>query len=372
MRFRRRIKVFPGFSLNLSGSGVSGTFGIPGASVNVGRGGTFLNTSIPGTGLYDRKRVGGNARNSGITGSVMSSGSSTPAEEIPVSESAPMDALTSAQFASLRNSVEEAYRDRVELAEEMRRMDARIKRAKFLLVLSCIVLIGLVVPWFRKRLEGFREEREEMEKQRESEKVEITMALNGPVQGLYDELRTSFDELMKSEVCWDVTPVATAFGSKTQRVNRIPVAIKLHELRIIQTNYPAFHFENKNGADLFIYPGFLVLISREKEFALIDFSCFSVAFIRERRTETRGFSSDAEVVDQEWLYAKKDGTADRRYKHNVQLPVVEYGMIEFTSTTGLKEVYAFSNVKSAERFARAFHAFVRSITVTKCASSSLG
>jgi len=57
-RFRKSIKISPGVKLNLSKSGVSGTFGVKGASVNVGKNGTYLNTGIPGTGVYDRKRIG--------------------------------------------------------------------------------------------------------------------------------------------------------------------------------------------------------------------------------------------------------------------------------------------------------------------------
>jgi len=49
-----------GLSLNLSKSGVSVSAGVRGASVTIGKKGTYLNTGIPGTGIYDRKRIGGN------------------------------------------------------------------------------------------------------------------------------------------------------------------------------------------------------------------------------------------------------------------------------------------------------------------------
>lgn len=59
MRYRKRIRIMKGLTLNLSKSGVSMTAGLPGMSVNTGSRGTYLNTGIPGTGLYDRKRIGG-------------------------------------------------------------------------------------------------------------------------------------------------------------------------------------------------------------------------------------------------------------------------------------------------------------------------
>lgn len=57
MRFRKTVSLMKGVKLNASKSGVSFTVGGKGISLNVGKKGVFLNTSIPGTGLYDRKRI---------------------------------------------------------------------------------------------------------------------------------------------------------------------------------------------------------------------------------------------------------------------------------------------------------------------------
>ena len=55
--FRKRIKILPGVTLNLSKSGVSATVGRKGASVSVGKRGTYLNAGLPGTGIYSRTRL---------------------------------------------------------------------------------------------------------------------------------------------------------------------------------------------------------------------------------------------------------------------------------------------------------------------------
>ena len=71
-RFRKYITIFPGVQLNISKSGISFTFGTKGASVNVTKDGAYLNTSIPGTGLYNRQKIysvkdnGGNTSNQSI------------------------------------------------------------------------------------------------------------------------------------------------------------------------------------------------------------------------------------------------------------------------------------------------------------------
>lgn len=74
-KYRKRIKVAPGVTINVSRSGVSTTIGTKGASVNIGKKGTYLNTGIPGTGIYDRQRIGGDAsRRSSVMSTQSTSG----------------------------------------------------------------------------------------------------------------------------------------------------------------------------------------------------------------------------------------------------------------------------------------------------------
>lgn len=69
-KYRKRIKIAPGVTINVSRSGVSTTIGPKGASVNIGKKGTYLNTSIPGTGIYDRQKIGsGTSRHSSVMSS---------------------------------------------------------------------------------------------------------------------------------------------------------------------------------------------------------------------------------------------------------------------------------------------------------------
>ena len=58
LRYRKRVKVAPGVYLNLSKSGVSTTLKAgKGVSVSMGKNGTYLNTGIPGTGIYSRQKI---------------------------------------------------------------------------------------------------------------------------------------------------------------------------------------------------------------------------------------------------------------------------------------------------------------------------
>jgi hypothetical protein len=58
-RFRKTFKVFPGVKLNLTARGLSATLGASPFSVNIGPRGVYRNVRIPGTGIWDRQRIGG-------------------------------------------------------------------------------------------------------------------------------------------------------------------------------------------------------------------------------------------------------------------------------------------------------------------------
>ena len=50
-RFQKRVKIFPGVTLNLSKSGVSASIGVKGARKTFGHGKTRTTVGLPGTGL---------------------------------------------------------------------------------------------------------------------------------------------------------------------------------------------------------------------------------------------------------------------------------------------------------------------------------
>ena len=62
IRFRKRIKLFPGLWVNLSKSGASVSAGVKGFTVNSGRGKTRTSVGLPGTGVsYTTTSTGGTA-----------------------------------------------------------------------------------------------------------------------------------------------------------------------------------------------------------------------------------------------------------------------------------------------------------------------
>lgn len=66
--YRKRVKIAPGAHLNFSKNGVSTSIGPKGAKVTFGNNGTYMSTSIPGTGLYSRQKISGKSTSSNTQG----------------------------------------------------------------------------------------------------------------------------------------------------------------------------------------------------------------------------------------------------------------------------------------------------------------
>lgn len=62
LMFRKRIKIAPGVTLNLTQSGVGLTVGPKGLKYTIGPRGQFVTAGIPGSGVYVREKVGGQPR----------------------------------------------------------------------------------------------------------------------------------------------------------------------------------------------------------------------------------------------------------------------------------------------------------------------
>jgi len=66
-RFRKRIKILPGFWFNMSKSGISTSIGGKGLTLNIKDGKTTTTASLPGTGLSYRTTSNSTAENAPTT-----------------------------------------------------------------------------------------------------------------------------------------------------------------------------------------------------------------------------------------------------------------------------------------------------------------
>ena len=99
-------------------------------------------------------------------------------------------------------------------------------------------------------------------------------------------------------------------------------------------------------------------------FALIDVRDLNMGFEVATFLEQEAVPADAEVIGATWAKTNNDGSPDRRFRDNRQIPVCRHGNIIVSSESAATEEYQFSNAHAAEGFAVAFDAYKKSLPAT--------
>jgi len=181
----------------------------------------------------------------------------------------------------------------------------------------------------------------------------------------YFRMRDVFSVLAESKVIWDTLDRRRVDrfverSAASEAITREPVGFQLNTCHILNWEQKVPHLANKNGGDLYLYPGFVLYRASREAFALIDFREVTLTYKPQRFIEDQLVPSDAQVVDKAWAKSNKDGSPDRRFRENYQIPVALYGKLTFTSPSGLREEYQVSSAELAERFSRAWNNFMQS------------
>lgn len=120
-------------------------------------------------------------------------------------------------------------------------------------------------------------------------------------------------------------------------------------------------FENVNGDDILLYPRVAVIPRADGAFALIDLRELQISSEYRRFHEEEGVPSDSRIDGHTWAKTNKNGSPDRRFKDNYQIPICIYGNITFHSQTGVTEEYMVSNADAAQAFAEAVKSYQTSL-----------
>jgi hypothetical protein len=107
---------------------------------------------------------------------------------------------------------------------------------------------------------------------------------------------------------------------------------------------------NMRGSQLYFLPD-TILYRDGLGYGAIAYSDFRVTQGFTRFIESEGVPSDATVVDHTWRYVNKSGGPDRRFNNNRQLPVLQLGVLVFTSSKGLNIQLNTSNPQQSLAFA---------------------
>jgi uncharacterized membrane protein len=370
-RFRKSFKIIPGVKLNLTNRGLSATFGVAPFSVNVGPNGVYRNLSIPGTGIWDRQRIGGSPRESSDS-ELLPAAERLPAPLPPLRaateiRSASTETLTSESLEGLRRVLTEAYNERNELTQEvaLARREANSATERFDSWNGGFLFKRMFKKSFaarKERAETAAAKLGELQEQLRLTTIATEISVDKQQAEPYYQMRDSFAILSQSNRTWNVLTekaidrVAERSNANTA-VTRTAVPFSLGSCDLIEWEQKVPHLPNRTGGDMYVYPGFILYRASKQAFALIDFRDVTLRFVRTEFTETDPIPSDSQVVGRTWAKCNKDGTPDRRFRENYQIPIALYGTLLFSSLDGLDVRYICSNARSAEDFVKAWAAF---------------
>ncbi len=369
--FRKRVKIIPGVHLNIGKRGISTSMGIPGARVAIGTSGSYFSTGIPGLGTSSRTNLSSSHSPSRDVLPPDSLSYHSPDIMSPGSiYSADLHEITSQNMQGIKEAILLARAQRTSLHDDLKKIGQAIKSTKLKLLLSHIFLYGYLKPSIPAGLTVDLRTQEvalqEAQEQLQKSFVDLDADFEPEHKVKYDAMVAAFEDLSRCHQIWDITRAhfedrVITRSSASAFVSRRSVRFALRTIPEFRSVLQALYFQNANGADLYIYPNFVVLYANSSDFAVIGLDDIDFQYGHVRFTATHVVPADSTIVGQTWAKVNKNGTPDRRFKGNYQIPVVQYGEIRLKTSTGLREEYQFSNYAHTATFGRAFQDYQRSL-----------
>lgn len=387
-RFRKSFTVIPGVRLNLSKSGLSASIGGGPFTLNVGPRGLMSTASVPGTGISYRKQIGYGALTHGGVSQPhehFTSPPGAPATEplqfpspatlpsgAPIEEvrSASTERLTSDSLRELKHVIEMARTEHEDISNQLAR--ARSERFTAIDKYRWWDSGYLFKRLFKKTYAERKEQAEtatakeaELEEQLRLTAVATEIEIDREQAEPFFRMRDDFAYLCGCAVIWDVrTHQATdKFHERTNAdltITRKPVSFSIDGCELVQWNQAVPHLRNSKGGEMFLYPGFIVYRAGLGAFSVLDYHDVTMEANGVNFQETEGVPRDSQVVAQVWAKANKNGSPDKRFANNYQIPVARYGALTLRSTSGLWEEFQFSDPNRLDQFSKSFGAFVSS------------
>ncbi len=279
--------------------------------------------------------------------------------------------LTSPDLSGLKVLLKEVGVERTRLATEAKRaMEARDiawRRLQRASLMPLRLVFARRIPALHAEFDAAQGALAALIAEHDQCSVMIDFAFDDASLATWTELEKRFHSLASSRSIWDVTREASVDRAKTRSaaaraVNRTPVTLRFGQADGISSRWRGLCLENANGGDLEIFPGFCLVQQRHgNDFALVDLRELSLAVSRQRFIEEESVPADARIVGTTWEKVNRDGSRDRRFADNRELPIVEYGALTLRSPTGINEEYMVSAVGSVIEFVEGFDAHRRAL-----------
>lgn len=261
---------------------------------------------------------------------------------------------------------------RVELSSELTQrqetLDSQRKRSKWLRPILSLFFQRKA----RARLDQMESlevlQLEEVQAKLDAHGLSFEWSMSSDIVQKYDTVLKTFSDVRLSEVIWNITsssPVDqfTERSNARRAVGRCPVLFEKGKPRCLLTTDDPYTsvplLRNGNGEALYLFPG-IVMLEGITGLKVLSIKDLTITAGTTRFIETGVVPSDASIAGYSWLRENKDGSPDRRFIDNYQIPKARYGEVQFKGW-GLDEEYQFSSKGYGLSFGRSLEALKRSI-----------
>ncbi len=332
-RYRKSINLGGGFRVNISKSGIGYSWGVKGARITKTAKGTTRHTlSIPGTGISYTQESSKKKNNSSNHNGTRNRSNYNQSDILHAENMEKVD-------VSMYQPVE--YKELLDRFKKVQNVNllSNVFILTFLLSVVPIFIItgiaGIILKIYTHTKLA----------------IQIIYDFDEDSKIAYEQLNATWMSMNSNKKFWQIMTSAKiqntkAHGGANTSVSRIPAKAINKVPFFMKINMTPFGLQLKKKQLIFLPDKLLVIDGRKVgalNYAEIDLKLGKTNFI-----ESETIPSDAKVIRYTWLKVNKDGSPDKRYKGNRQVPVCEYGDVVIQSGTTLYVEIMCSNSQTID------------------------
>lgn len=311
--FRKSKSVGP-FRVYFSKSGMSFSTGVKGARMTFGPRGTFVN--VGGNGIYYRKKLGSSAKASASRGHSYAQkgcvqGTGNFAQTV--------DAI------KVQEQVEGVSVTNQAIVKDIK----RVRLLNWLWIALSVILLACVGWWMLIIMLALRALFPRFFR------AEVNYEMDPEAAHEWEKFTAFFSALKTSKKLWIIETSQSVMNTKTnagasRNLTRSQLTLKqIKQNRSVGfgvfSNSPCIKLKGKQCTILFLPCD--IIIKKGKHIVACSYENLDIRTGTTSFIETGPVPKDAIITRYTWQYVNKNGSADKRYSNNRQLPVCQYGRI---------------------------------------------
>lgn len=336
MRYRKSINLGGGFRVNLSKSGVGYSWGTKGYRITKKAGGGVRKTySIPGTGISWVDDSETKKRNKRVKNRSYQQPMITEQQNV----------LYQASEADVKHLVTDNFQDFIDAIKKYSSIRTGLIWGS---VISLLLTPGtpFFIIFFMAAIGG-------LIYLSASKKINVEYEFDDYGMRRIQMMDQAMSALINNSGTWQVNTIQVNSSTKTnagaaRSVEKKPVKFLKKKPFFLKTDATCYYIKLLKD-DVYILPDRLI-VKGKKGWGVVEYSEMHIDVGNVIFIENGVTPKDAEIVGHTWQYVNKNGSPDKRYSNNRQLPKCNYGTLVFKSETGLNVILYISNVNNARQF----------------------